>query len=785
MPGPATSSTRRAPHPPRISTPVTARPPERNRILSAAAVYAGGSWVVLEVVGTLRENLGLPRWLFVAALALVLIGFVVVLATAWVQSRPGMAERAASEEVPEAWELDPSDLVASLKAGRLPHLTWARALTGGAAACLVLFGLAGLYVVLQDRGRAFLPREADAAMIPGLAVMPFTTSGDNVEVLREGMVDLLSTNLDGVGGLRTIDSRTVLARWREGGLDEGSDLDRILRAAQATGARLALVGSVVELGSAVRLDADLYDVEDGAVVGDGRAEGPADSILALVDRLSVDLVGEILAQQDSNRLGPGSISALTTSSLPALYAYLEGEALYRAGDFYGAVTAYEHAINEDSAFAMPYYRLSHAIGWTGGPGESEAYGARARELASRLPPRDRDLLTASDDAMRNGSLDAIDLLEEMSRTYPDDPEVWYELGEVYNHLGAAAQITVDAMIEAFEVAIGLDSAFAPAYIHAIEGVASQGDLDRMGRLLEGFRAHVPPGAFHLARLDFMYRAMSGEQGWEIGLREMSPDQLVELLINLDDADIGTEPLRRAVLAEIVSRVGRGEPMGPASADVWYRIAAQSLHRVGQREAALEMVGRLSVPGPAARVLVTMALDGVDVSLNDLDFEPDEGDAFGTVVAAALEVSRNRWDAHARHVARLRELATTDQLRAMADALEAWGWWARGDAERAAPVLQSALATGPPFGMSDPVHDILTVVTELVLIELGRPAAALPYVLSHRAQPHAKLRAARLYEELGRVQQARDAYRAVLEVWDEADEAYPPKVEAERRLAALS
>ena len=32
---------------------------------------------------------------------------------------------------------------------------------------------------------------------------------------REGMVELLGTNLDGVAGLRSIDSRTVMARYRE------------------------------------------------------------------------------------------------------------------------------------------------------------------------------------------------------------------------------------------------------------------------------------------------------------------------------------------------------------------------------------------------------------------------------------------------------------------------------------------------------------------------------------------------------------------------------------------
>ncbi|MEQ9570381.1 MAG: hypothetical protein RLN75_09345, partial [Longimicrobiales bacterium] len=193
----------------------TPSPRKSSRILRAVGVYAGVAWVILQVVGTLRENLDLPRSVFVASLVLLAIGFVVVVATAWVQSLPGMAERAKAEEVPEAWEFDRGDLLQSLSRGRLPHLTWARAAVGGVAAFLLLFGLAGLWVVVQDRGESFLVRSAEASVAPGIAVMPFSVSGEGVEVWREGMMDLLSTNLDGVGGLRTIHTRTVLARWRE------------------------------------------------------------------------------------------------------------------------------------------------------------------------------------------------------------------------------------------------------------------------------------------------------------------------------------------------------------------------------------------------------------------------------------------------------------------------------------------------------------------------------------------------------------------------------------------
>ena len=47
----------------------------------------------------------------------------------------------------------------------------------------------------------------------GIAVMPFVASGDDVQDLGVGMVSLLTTDLDQVGGVTTIDPGTVLHGW--------------------------------------------------------------------------------------------------------------------------------------------------------------------------------------------------------------------------------------------------------------------------------------------------------------------------------------------------------------------------------------------------------------------------------------------------------------------------------------------------------------------------------------------------------------------------------------------
>ena len=84
---------------------------------------------------------------------------------------------------------------------------------------------------------------------PGIAVLPFSVSGSEVDALGEGVVHLLHSNLNEVGGLRAIAPGTVLAQWDRRVADgERADLETALEVAAASGANYALVGSAVSLG---------------------------------------------------------------------------------------------------------------------------------------------------------------------------------------------------------------------------------------------------------------------------------------------------------------------------------------------------------------------------------------------------------------------------------------------------------------------------------------------------------------------------------------------------------
>ena len=117
---------------------------KRAHIVQVLVVYLGASYAVIEIAQMLQETAGLPDWVTGFALLLLIIGFVVVTATAWVQSLPTTTAAEQAGERPTDWEIAPGDVVASLVAGKLPHLTWGRAILGGILAISLLFGGAGI-----------------------------------------------------------------------------------------------------------------------------------------------------------------------------------------------------------------------------------------------------------------------------------------------------------------------------------------------------------------------------------------------------------------------------------------------------------------------------------------------------------------------------------------------------------------------------------------------------------------------------------------------------------------
>ena len=769
----------------------------RSRTAGVLAVYAGAAWVVLQLVDVLDGIVALPDWVGPGALILLAIGLVVVLATAFVQGAPDSQARAAAEEVPGAWELDLDRIDDEIRARGLPHLTWARAAFGGVMAFSLLFGVAGLVAFLKYRNAVpeLVPEPIAAdAPEPGLAVLPFDVrvADPDLEVWDEGLVVTVAANLDGVEGLRTIDYGTVLARWAEVVPDgQVPDLATALEAARLAGGEWAVRGSLLEIGDDIRIDATVRSVSSGETLDQIRVEGPADSIVPLIDRLSLEVLSTVLPERGLQ--GGVGLESVASSSPEAVKAWVEGERDFRLGDFDLADEAFLRAIDADSTFALAWLRLAQSRGWrrnTPGIGsEADAY-RRALAFAERLSPRERMLLRAQGALV---GLDSIhpDSLRAFVQRHPDDAEAWAQLGERLYHAQVADSMA--ASDAAFEQAISLQPQFVPYHIHAVD-LAFQVFADsalareRIERL-ERVSPESPQVRLGRIAFDVVYGSEDAKRAALESLPELPLAEHLYLMPRL------SHPAHMQA-AEAVASVAMARPDFPAEYQDQFRMnGSRALTSRGRLGAALGLLAQAQSPrarycGAGGRVLdagvlpgrVYEGFAGGDVVIEALGTDSTEQAMLDRIwavscVRAIARMAGRSADAATWKVfldSLLRELPAeqreeaagiprvTDQIAEIVTALQGGDAWQAWDLYAASGISEDK---GPDF-----VH-----LRARMLLALDRPEEALDVLAPLGIDPLAEYERAQAFESLGRDADARTSYQFFLQHW------YPDLPELEARI----
>jgi tetratricopeptide (TPR) repeat protein len=365
---------------------------------------------------------------------------------------------------------------------------------GGTVAGL-LAALAAGWLLLR---RAGAPRPLDASLV---AVAPFDVLDPKLELWREGVVDLLSRNLDGAGPIRSVAPTVVVRRWRG-----RADPESAVELGRATGAGLVVYGSLLAAGrDSARFRATLLDVASGRTIEEWELGDESERI----DRLTDSLTLRVLQGLGRTRpIGAVRLAGLGSTNVPAMKAFLHGEQFLRRSEWDSALGNYLRAVELDSAFPLALRRASAALGWSrsGYDSLSHAFAVRAGDHNRGLAPRDSLLVTADSllvslleaGPMANGADSGwagrlrrlFATLEHATARYPQDPEVWFLLGEAANHTGPYAGRPYVEQLAAFDKAIALDSAFAPSYLHPIEQAAMQGPVE-MRRYLDAYLALEP------------------------------------------------------------------------------------------------------------------------------------------------------------------------------------------------------------------------------------------------------------------------------------------------------
>jgi tetratricopeptide (TPR) repeat protein len=625
-----------------------------------------------------------------------------------------------------------------------------------------------------------------------IAVLPFSVHGQDVEVWREGMVDLLSMGLDGAGGLRAIDSRTLLARWgEEVGDGAVADLAHALGVARATHAGYALVGSAVAAGPQVRFAADVYDVQSGHSLGQASVEGPADSVLTLVDRLGVQVLA-IVFQEDSQHLPSIDLAAVTTTSMPALKAYLDGEDHFRRTELAAAIEAWERAVRADTLFALAYYGLAEAYAWDEGgslrnPDTGRQMLDRAHRLADRLPPLEAALIRTKS-ARWNNEPGSVAAVESVARQYPDVAEAWYNLGEAYYHAAGAMQGPEEAEA-AFRRAAKLQPASALYRAHLIDLAFNwRPDSTRVAREVEAYARLAPRAARTLAGRIAFGLAFGGPEARtrsRAAVDTLNAESASQVYMLLRHPHLAST--REAAFPVIDRRLEAGFRWEIGLR--FYDVGATD----GNIRKALTILDDPRMPAMVRHCgPLHLSFRGLPVPQRILDqrlaVPPADSSALESppwvACAAGHAAARGRGREHAALLAHAEEIRRREL--AAGDSTSARRWWRAAREAEAHSLWQQDRKEEALRAFEDVLGNDVTGWRALWYVgrlsfELGRldHAERAFRALWEWDGPTAQLYLGRIYERTGRTAEALDAYESVIYAWRNADPELGPLIDEAR------
>lgn len=799
----------------------------RRSLWQVVVIYVGGAWACYEIIDTVTDRLALPTWLPVLAIFFFLAGLPFVVATAFVREdapdRQASGEPAAAGARVQAAGSEAKRLAArETSIARRRLLTW-RNLGFAFVAALAAWGaVAAGWLLLGGRVDSREQQPLGIA-VSGMrvAVLPFSVRGsDEVAYLGEGMVDLLSTALDGAGELRAVDPYALM-KYLAGARHEPLDPEKGEAVAGRFGAGRYVLGSIVEAGGRLQVNASLY-------AADGRVEISAEEI-AEDEGQVFDLVNNVARQLLAAGMGGpdarlNQVAAATTNSLPALKAYLEGESLLRAARFTSAVSAYQSAIDADSSFALAWYRLAIAAMFspteTGvRPGQA---AARAVHFGERLSQRDRDRLAVIDAFLTGKLVEGESRVRAILRAYPEDMEAWYYLAEFLFHYGARKGRPIAEAGDAFQRALLYDPEHFQTLMHlswirSIEG--RQADLQVLAeRMVEVARGSEFP------RFGQPIRAFL--QGGQTAVRELIPELRTESVLSLTFGGIFQLALLDDGLPSAVEVAGvlMGPSRSPSERATGYALQASLEMAQGRLRAAAEVLERweaLALPPRFETALENSAamrlspflpvepgeLERLRLKLAALDYDSVYTPVTRPFLLGLVEARLGRPAEALRYADQLKsrgappagEASSRVQRIAeyLAVILRAQVAHDAGDAERAFLLLEQARAD--EWWATAPFYCLLSQTRERYLraqtLEAqGRDEEALGWYasLGWASQSDivylgpALLRSAEIYERLGEREQATTHYRRFITRWRYCDPEMRPLVAgAERSLARLT
>ena len=315
-------------------------------------IYIGGSWLAFELIQQIAESADQP-WLPNVALVLLIIGFVVVLASAYVQERPSQD---LSQETVETSSAQTTVEPASDSVGLFNARNIIVAVTLVAAALFTVINTGIWPIGGSDNGDLAATPEAVSPGAASVVVLTLDNIGGREEVayLSEGITEEITAQLARVPELKVI-SRTSAEAIGEYNLT-------IPQIADSLGVEHVVEGSVQLFGEQIRVTAQLIHAETDNHLWADSYNGPLADLFTLQEDIAIKIASALTSAVGGIReINEGS----RTEDPVAYEAYLIGKSQLHTRSSAGmlaAIESFETSVAQDPNYAPAYAGLAMAYG---------------------------------------------------------------------------------------------------------------------------------------------------------------------------------------------------------------------------------------------------------------------------------------------------------------------------------------------------------------------------------------------------------------------------------------
>lgn len=272
-----------------------------------------------------------------------------------------------------------------------------------------------------------------------LAILPFhnRSTDQSIDWLGPSLANMLSTDVGQSARMRIVSSDRVYQILKDLRISSNADIDpdTVRQIAETSNADMLVSGQYYKEGAQIHIEALLEDLKRHRTVPFKASATSEAALVSTVNQMARSIQENLsLSASALNELKAAAFTP-TSSSVEALKDFTQGQELARQGNHIEAVKQFEAATKADPNFALAYSMLAQTYERLGYEKQAEQSASKSVDLSSNLAPVEKYMIQAGNARIGNNYQSALDAYNKLSALMPNDAQIHFELGELYQQHG--------------------------------------------------------------------------------------------------------------------------------------------------------------------------------------------------------------------------------------------------------------------------------------------------------------------------------------------------------------